>query len=64
MHDILGRILAALLLSAGMLWDVAWSLILGFILSGMIQSVASQERMRAALGRDGVRALRYSARSA
>ena len=45
----------ALLLSAGMAWDVGWSLVLGFALSGLIQAVVSQERMREALGRNGLR---------
>ena len=55
MDDLLSRIRDALLLSAGMAWDVGWSLALGFILSGVIQSVVSQERMREAFGRDGIR---------
>ncbi len=45
----------ALLLAAGMLWQVGWSLILGFVLSGIIQAVVSKERMRAQLGRNGLR---------
>jgi len=45
----------ALLVSAGMAWQVGWSLVLGFVLSGVIQAVVSKERMRERLGRDGVR---------
>jgi uncharacterized membrane protein YraQ (UPF0718 family) len=45
----------ALLLAAGMFWQVAWSLILGFTLSGLVQTLVSKERMRALLGRDGIR---------
>jgi uncharacterized protein len=45
----------ALLLAAGMLWQVAWSLILGFTLSGLVQTLVSKERMQAVLGRDGIR---------
>ena len=45
----------ALVMSAGMFWDVGWSLVLGFALSGLIQAVVSQERMRQALGRNGLR---------
>ena len=45
----------ALLLAAGMFWQVAWSLILGFLLSGMIQALVSKERMTVQLGRNGVR---------
>ena len=49
------RLGQALLLSAGMAWQVGWSLVLGFAISGLIQALVSQERMREALGRDGVR---------
>src|SRR5580692_9011209 len=45
----------ALLLAAGMIWQVAWSLILGFTLSGLVQTLVSKERMQAVLGRDGIR---------
>ncbi|MGR4064175.1 MAG: permease [Vulcanimicrobiaceae bacterium] len=45
----------SLLLTAGMLWQVAWSLILGFVLSGLVQALVSKERMQAQLGRNGVR---------
>ncbi|WP_428390779.1 permease [Lichenicoccus sp.] len=55
MQQFVFRIGDALLLSAGMAWDVGWSLALGFILSGVIQAVVSQERMREAFGRDGIR---------
>jgi len=50
-----GKLGDALLMSAGMLWDVGWSLVLGFALSGLIQSLVSQDRMRQAMGRDGIR---------
>ncbi len=46
---------AALLLAAGMAWDVGWSLVLGFALSGLVQALVSPEGMRRVLGRDGVR---------
>ncbi|HEY8315052.1 MAG TPA: permease [Candidatus Baltobacteraceae bacterium] len=45
----------ALFLAAGMFWQVGWSLILGFLLSGIIQAVVSKDRMRRALGRNGLR---------
>lgn len=45
----------ALVLAAGMFWQVGWSLILGFMLSGLIQAVVSKERMQQALGRSGPR---------
>ena len=52
---ILAKIGEALLLTAGMLWQVAWSLILGFTLSGLVQTLVSKERMQALLGRNGFR---------
>lgn len=44
-----------LMLAGGMLWQVGWSLILGFVLSGLIQALVSKDAMRAQLGRNGVR---------
>ena len=52
---LLAKIGEALLLAVGMMWQVAWSLILGFTLSGMVQALVSKERMQAVLGRDGIR---------
>jgi uncharacterized membrane protein YraQ (UPF0718 family) len=45
----------ALLLAAGMAWQVGWSLFLGFALSAAVQALVSKERMQQLLGRDGVR---------
>jgi len=45
----------ALLAAAGMFWQVGWSLVLGFALSGAIQAFVSKARMRRELGRDGLR---------
>jgi uncharacterized membrane protein YraQ (UPF0718 family) len=45
----------ALLLGLGMAWQVGWSLILGFALSGAVQALVSKERMQRVLGRDGIR---------
>ena len=56
MHQNFGDQLGdALLMAAGMFWDIGWSLVLGFTISAIIQAVASTEHMRRALGRDGVR---------
>jgi uncharacterized membrane protein YraQ (UPF0718 family) len=56
MHqDFWGQLGEALLMAAGMFWDVGWSLVLGFMISAVIQAVVSTEQMRRALGRDGVR---------
>jgi uncharacterized protein len=52
---LLAKIGEALLLAAGMAWQVGWSLVLGFALSGAVQALVSKERMQRALGRDGVR---------
>ena len=51
----LHAIAQALLLAAGMAWQVGWSLILGFALSAAVQAVVSKDRMQQLLGRDGVR---------
>ena len=48
-------VLQALQLAAGMFWQVAWSLVLGFLLSAAIQTLVTKERMTAQLGRNGVR---------
>ena len=55
MASFIGKLGDALLLSAGMAWNVGWSLVLGFALSGLIQALVPQERMHEALGRDGLR---------
>lgn len=52
---ILDGVKSALILAAGMFWQVGWSLCLGFLLSGLIQAVVSKDQMRAQLGRNGVR---------
>jgi uncharacterized membrane protein YraQ (UPF0718 family) len=52
---LLGKVGEALMLTAGMMWQVAWSLILGFALSGAVQALVSKERMQRVLGRDGIR---------
>jgi uncharacterized membrane protein YraQ (UPF0718 family) len=45
----------AVVFAAGMAWQVGWSLLLGFVLSGAVQALVSKERMQRLLGRDGVR---------
>ena len=52
---LLAKLGEALMLAAGMAWQVGWSLILGFALSGAVQALVSKERMQRALGRDGLR---------
>ncbi len=51
----------ALLIALGMFWQVGWSLVLGFTLSGLVQAVVSKEQMQRALGRDGVREIALAA---
>ena len=55
MHDIIAKIGEALLMAFGMFWKTGWSLVLGFLISAILQAVVSKERMRQALGRDGVK---------
>ncbi len=55
MTDLLSRVGEALLMSAGMFWQVGWSLVLGFLVSAILQAVVPRERIIAALGRAGVR---------
>jgi uncharacterized membrane protein YraQ (UPF0718 family) len=50
---IVSKVWEALILSAGMFWEVGWSLVLGFAISGAVQTLVSNQRMRALLGRDG-----------
>ena len=49
------HLLDAALMSASMFWDVAWSLVLGFVISGLLQVVVSQERLQRTLGGNGLR---------
>jgi len=52
---VLAKAAEALMLAAGMAWQVGWSLVLGFTLSGAVQALVSKERMQALLGRNGIR---------
>jgi len=52
---ILAKVGEALMLALGMMWQVGWSLVLGFTLSGLVQAVVSKAQMQRLLGRDGVR---------
>jgi uncharacterized membrane protein YraQ (UPF0718 family) len=52
---LLSKLAEGFILAAGMAWQVAWSLVLGFTLSGAVQALVSKERMQALLGRDGIR---------
>ena len=55
MADFIPHVGQALLMAAGMFWQVGWSLVLGFAISAVLQAVVSKETMSTALGRDGIR---------
>ncbi len=44
-----------LLMAAGMFWQTGWSLVLGFTISAVLQSVVSSDQMRKAFGGGSVR---------
>ncbi|GAB0113263.1 permease [Acidisoma sp. C75] len=52
---VLSDLWRALVLAIGMFWQVGWSLVLGFAISGLLQTVVSKDQMRRALGRNGLR---------
>ncbi|GAC1581070.1 MAG: permease [Candidatus Elarobacter sp.] len=52
---LVAKIGEALALAAGMAWQVGWSLVLGFALSGVVQALVSKAQMQRVLGRNGVR---------
>lgn len=54
-HILVAHIGTALLMAAGMFWQVGWSLVLGFAISAMLQELVPARAMSAALGRGGVR---------
>lgn len=51
----------ALLTAVGMAWQVLWSLVLGFLVSGMIQTYVSCAGMSKVLGRVGMREIALAA---
>ncbi|WP_342154363.1 permease [Methylorubrum sp. SB2] len=53
MQDIIDKLGQALLMAAGMAWQTGWTLVLGFTISALLQSVVSTEQMKRALGRSG-----------
>ncbi|TPW31918.1 permease [Pararhizobium mangrovi] len=53
--DFLQTLLHAAVFALGMAWKTLWTLVLGFTISSVIQSVVSTEAMRDALGRGGIR---------
>ena len=51
--DLLSPIGQALLMAFGMFWKTGWSLVLGFLISAVLQAVVSKDSMRSALGQSG-----------
>src|ERR1700719_176156 len=56
-HGFWSQLLDALIMAAGMFWDVGWSLVLGFTISAAIQAFVSTAAMRRAFGRDDARSI-------
>jgi uncharacterized membrane protein YraQ (UPF0718 family) len=55
MHELPQHLALALQMAGAMFWRVGWSLVLGFVISAVLQQVVSQGAMTAALGRAGPR---------
>ncbi len=53
----MNALLEAIRLAVGMAWQVGWSLVLGFLISAVLQAVVPRDRISAALGGNGVRAI-------
>ncbi|WP_420242514.1 permease [Roseiterribacter gracilis] len=53
--NLITPVLDCVLMAASMFWKVGWSLVLGFFLSAVLQVFVAKDRIRRALGRDGVR---------
>ncbi len=55
MTDFGAHVAAGLLMAAGMAWRTGWSLVLGFLISSILQTVVPAEQIRRALGRAGAK---------
>ena len=51
----------AFLMAAGMAWQTGWTLVLGFAISALLQTVVSTEEMTRAFGRAGLREIALAA---
>jgi uncharacterized membrane protein YraQ (UPF0718 family) len=58
--QVLNSIGQALYMSFSMFWEILWPLILGFILSGIVQAVVSHNAMAKTLGCEGPKCLTYA----
>ncbi|HTV73937.1 MAG TPA: permease [Candidatus Acidoferrales bacterium] len=54
-------VVRALLTALAMFWQVFWSLVLGFVLSGVVQALVPKEKVRRLLGGDGPREIALAA---
>jgi uncharacterized protein len=61
MSNLIAQTGQAFLMAFGMFWEVAWSLVLGFLISSTVQIFVSKERLQAMLGRDGPREIALAA---
>jgi hypothetical protein len=59
MQDVIARLGQALLVAAGMAWQTGWTLVLGFTISALLQSVVSTEQMKRVFGRSGPKESRW-----
>lgn len=55
MDSFAAKLSEATLMAAGMAWQTGWTLILGFTVSAVLQSVVSTEQMKQAFGRGGAK---------
>ena len=55
MQDLVHKLGQAALMTAGMIWQTGWTLVLGFAISSLLQSVVSTDQMKKVFGRSGPR---------
>ncbi|HEY3921864.1 MAG TPA: permease, partial [Gaiellaceae bacterium] len=59
--NVLQELVRALSFSAGMTWEILWALVLGFLLSSIVQAVVPKERVERLLPDDSPRSLATAA---
>jgi len=60
MTGVLSAILEALQMAFFMFWEVLWPLVLGFLISAIVQSLVSREAVVRVLGRDDLRGVTFA----
>lgn len=55
MAEIFSKLGQALLMAFGMFWQTGWTLVFGFTISSLLQSIVSTDAMKSALGRGGAK---------